>query len=112
MHGIGPYRFPAYEYLYAAGYQSKWRLDRCFDDEDDGDDVCALLLQTTFQLVRVERGVKNRPVNLKFVDAVACVPESFTGFDDFILPGAELQKSDFLAKAKLPQDKFYIEFNR
>lgn len=61
---------------------------------------------------RLDKGVKSTPYNLKAADAVACVPESYTGLDDALKPGGEIQKSEFLAKVKVPQDKFYIEFQR
>lgn len=85
-----------------------------FEDYMDSDPVgfppMSIYVLVGTKVLRVEKGLKNRPINLRFVDAVACVPESYSGFDDFLKPGAEIQKTDFLNKAKAPQDKFYIEF--
>lgn len=60
----------------------------------------------------MEKGAANTPFNLKSAAVVACVPEAYTGLDDDLRPGAEVQRSDFLSKVRVPQDKFYIEFSK
>lgn len=62
------------------------------------------------KVVEMHKGPKGKPINLKHAEAVAIVPEAYTGFDQHLNPKSEMDKTEFLAKAKVPQDKAYLSF--
>lgn len=69
-----------------------------------------MITQAGAKVVAVQKGLNNRPVKLKYVEAVACVPESYAGLDAAFKRLAMMERQEFATKAKTPQDYAYTEF--
>lgn len=62
------------------------------------------------EIVCVPKEPSTEPVSLRFIDAVSCVPETYTGFQLIMKSFKEIHFNEFVKCCREPQHGFYLIF--